>query len=70
MSPALLGALVGLAFAVAEYFWFGVIIDRAFRGGREGPGPRLLDYVRKGQLILFPVVGWLVGPIVARSFGV
>ena len=70
MSPALAGALVGLAFAVAEYFWFGVIISRAFRSGREGPGPRVLDYVRKGQLVLFPVVGWFVGPIVARSLGV
>jgi hypothetical protein len=70
MSPALAGALVGLAFAVAEYFWLGVIIDRAFRTGREGLGPRVLDYVRKGQLVVFPLIGWFVGPIVARNLGV
>ena len=69
MSPALIGALVGLAFAVVEYFWFGVVIDRAARRGEGGRGPGTLDLVRKGQLILFPIIGFFVGPVLARSLG-
>ena len=69
MSPALIGGLVGLAFAVAEYFVFGAVIARAIGRGEAGSGPRVLDIVRKGQLILFPVVGFLVGPYLASSIG-
>jgi len=70
MSPALIGSLVGLAFAVAEYFWFGILIGSARRRAVEGNGPRILDWVRKAQLIVFPLIGWFVGPVVAQSFGV
>ena len=69
MSPSIIGALVGLAFAVAEYFWFGVLIDRAARRGEAGAGPRVLDLVRKGQLIVYPLVGFFVGPILAGVSG-
>jgi hypothetical protein len=69
MSPALIGGLVGLAFAIAEYFWFGMVINRAGRRGEAGRGPRILDLVRKGQLVVFPVIGFFVGPVLARSLG-
>ncbi len=69
MSPALIGGLVGLAFAVVEYFVFGAVIERASRRGEAGQGPRILDLVRKGQLIAFPLIGFLVGPILAKSLG-
>jgi hypothetical protein len=69
MSPSLIGGLVGLAFAVVEYFVFGAVIERAGRRGETGQGPRILDLVRKGQLIAFPLIGFFVGPVLADSFG-
>jgi hypothetical protein len=69
MSPALIGALVGLAFAVVEYFWFGALIARAERQGTTGSGPRALDIVRKAQLVFYPLVGFFVGPFLARQLG-
>jgi hypothetical protein len=69
MSPALIGGLVGLAFAIAEYFFFGVLIERAMRRGEKGPGPRIFDIVRKVQLIAFPVAGFLLGPLVVGTSG-
>ena len=70
MSYALAGALVGLAFAVAEYVMFGALIGRAARRGEEGAGTRALDTGRKVQLILFPVVGWFIGRYLAGNSGV
>ncbi|MGQ7791932.1 hypothetical protein ACUN0C_05945 [Faunimonas sp. B44] len=70
MSPALAGAFVGLAFAAVEYVMFGVLIARARERGEEGRGPRMLDLVRKVQLVLFPLIGFFAGPYVAGSLGV
>jgi hypothetical protein len=70
MSPALIGALVGLAFAVVEYFFFGVLIERAMKRGEKGAGPRIFDIVRKVQLIAFPIAGFLIGPLVVGTSGV
>jgi hypothetical protein len=69
MSAALIGALVGLAFAVAEYAVFGAVIARARQRGETGKGPQVLDWVRKAQLVAFPLVGALVGPFVAEAIG-
>ena len=69
MSPALIGGLVGLAFAVVEYFVFGTLIERAIARGEKGPGPKIFDVVRKVQLIAFPVAGFLLGPLVAGASG-
>ena len=69
MSVALIGALVGLAFAAVEYVMFGVLIARAHERGETGPGPVALDWVRKIQLVLFPVVGYFVGPYVVEAVG-
>ena len=70
MSSALIGGLVGLAFAVVEYFFFGVLIERARLRDEKGPGPRILDLVRKVQLVAFPLVGFVVGPLVLGQSGV
>lgn len=69
MSLALIGGLVGLAFAVAEYFLFGALIARAGRRGDGGKGPQFLDLARKAQLVLFPVIGFLVGSVLAGENG-
>jgi hypothetical protein len=70
MSLALVGGLVGLAFAVVEYFIFGSLIARSDRRGDRGAGPRALDVARKAQLILFPLIGLVVGSILAGDNGV
>ena len=67
MSLALAGGLVGLAFAIAEYFLFGVLIERAASRGETGRGPRILDLVSKTQLLLFPVAGFIVGSLLETS---
>jgi hypothetical protein len=69
MSAALAGGLVGLAFAVVEYFVFGALIERAARQGEDGRGPRILDLARKVQLIAFPLAGLIIGWLLAGSFG-
>ena len=61
MSGALVGGLVGLAFGVVEYFVFGRLIENALRRSEKGPGPGILDLVRKAQLILFPIIGFFAG---------
>ena len=67
MSPALIGGLVGLAFAAVEYAMFGALIRRAAVRGEAERGPRILDLVRKVQLILFPVAGFIVGALLENS---
>ncbi len=62
--------LVGLAFALAEFLLFGALIRRAFARGERGRGTDILDMVRKGQLIVFPLAGFVAGSILAGSNGV
>jgi hypothetical protein len=69
MSAGVIGALIGLAFAVVEYFIFGTLIERALRREEKGPGPAVLDLVRKGQLILFPIIGYFAGRILFGDGG-
>jgi hypothetical protein len=67
MSLPLIGALIGLAFAAVEYFLFGALIRRAAQRGEAGQGPRILDLVRKAQLIVYPLAGWIVGSYMAAD---
>jgi hypothetical protein len=67
MSTALIGGLVGLAFAMVEYWMFGALIERAERRGERGRGPRLLDLVRKVQLVAFPLAGLVIGSLLAPA---
>ncbi|MEX6507519.1 hypothetical protein [Jiella sp. M17.18] len=66
-DPAIIGGLVGLLLGIADFFAIGYAKQRV---ARERPSERLgagvaLNIARISQLILFPVVGWFVGPIVA-----
>ncbi len=63
MSYRLIGALVGLAFAIAEYFMFGIIIRRAADRGDTGSGTSILDMIRKAQIVIFPAAGWIAGSL-------
>jgi hypothetical protein len=63
MSYPLIGALVGLAFAIAEFFMFGVLITRATERGETGRGANILDMIRKAQIVIFPAAGWIAGSL-------
>ncbi|MDH3196281.1 MAG: hypothetical protein OEL78_08215 [Hyphomicrobiales bacterium] len=63
MSYPLIGALVGLAFAIAEFFMFGVLITRAAERGETGRGADILDMIRKAQIVIFPAAGWIAGSL-------
>ena len=69
MTAGIIGALVGLAFAVVEYFIFGGLIARSLRRDEKGPGPAILDLVRKAQIVLFPVIGYFAGHILLGDSG-
>jgi hypothetical protein len=69
MSIPLIGALVGLAFAVLEYFVFGTLLRRSLERGAKGAGPAILDLVRKAQIILFPIIGYFAGSLFASQNG-
>ena len=69
MSPALIGGLVGLAFALVEYPLLGALIQRVELTGGSPDSKRILDIVRKVQLVLFPVAGLIAGWML-ESYGV
>ena len=62
MTAAILGALVGLAIGIADF----VVLGAAARhSGAKRGGP--LQIIRLMSLVVFPIVGWFIGPIVASS---
>jgi hypothetical protein len=69
MSAGVIGALVGLAFAVVEYFVFGGLIERALRRGEKGSGPAIFDLIRKAQIVPSPVIGYFAGRILFSDSG-
>ena len=69
MSLALIGGLVGLAIALAQYFLLTPLIARAERRGEHGRVPRLLDLMVKAYVIIFPVIGVLAGSVLAGENG-
>ncbi len=70
-DPAVIGALIGLAIGVVDFFILGYVremIGRRRSSDRLGAG-MALNVARISQLILFPVVGWFAGPVVASNMG-
>jgi len=66
-DPAVLGALVGLALGVIDFYVIGLIMGQV---ARQRPSERLgastaLNIARVSQLIFFPVAGWFFGPMIA-----
>ena len=65
----IIGALVGLAFALVEYVFFGKLMRRVEMTGGSADSRRILDWVRKSQLVVFPVVGFFAGRWVGGYVG-
>jgi hypothetical protein len=61
-DPAILGALGGLAIGIADFIALGLV-----RSPRTGGTGLSLKIVRGMSLVVFPIVGWFAGPIIASS---
>jgi hypothetical protein len=62
ISAAVIGAVVGLLIGVADF----VVLGAAARNSAASRGGAL-RFIRLMSLVVFPIVGWFVGPIVATS---
>ncbi|SEQ83326.1 hypothetical protein SAMN05216548_10843 [Faunimonas pinastri] len=69
MSAVDIGALVGFCFAAVEFVLFGIFLRRAKAREETGRGPRALNWLRWAQLVIYPVIGSLVGAAVTGKFG-
>ena len=66
----MIGALVGFALAVMDYHMYGIAM-RNRTGNAADPRNRvILDRIRKALLIVFPIIGWFLGPLAAQNYGV
>ena len=70
-EPAILGALIGLVFGIVDFVLLGYV---ARKRGERRPAERLgsnlgLTVARVSQLIMFPVIGWFAGPVIASNMG-
>ena len=57
-----IGAFVGLAFGLAD---FGMLTFVASRPGATDQTRSVLNVVRYVGVVVFPIVGWFVGPLIA-----
>ncbi len=61
MSAGLIGALVGLAVAAADYYLLRLLASRVDLPETK----RVLNITGLSQFVLMPIVGWFVGPLIA-----
>jgi hypothetical protein len=68
-SPALTGALIGAILGIASYVGLRVLADR-IENMRDAENPktsaRVLRIAALADLVLFPVVGFVVGPMLVK----
>lgn len=67
LSPAMIGALVGAVLGIIGYISLRSVADRIENlKGTNDPktAAKVLRIAALGDLIIFPVVGYLVGPMV------
>ena len=60
-TAALIGALVGLVVAAADYFLLALLSSRVDLPETK----RVLKITGLSQFVLLPLVGWFVGPLIA-----
>ncbi len=68
-SPALTGTLIGAILGIASYIGLRVLADRVENmSDAENPkmSARVLRIAALADLVLFPAVGFVVGPILVK----
>jgi len=66
LLASLLGAGAGLLLGLVDYVVLGRAGDTARRDGTRGAGS-IVALMRVLQLLLLPVAGWFLGPLVASN---
>ena len=61
MSASVIGAIVGLAIAAADYFLLRLLASRVDLDDTK----RVLKITGLSQFVLLPIVGWFAGPLIA-----
>ncbi|MBL8584731.1 MAG: hypothetical protein JNL61_21195 [Rhizobiaceae bacterium] len=61
MNPSLIGALVGLVIAAADFALLRLLATRVDLPETK----RVLNITGLSQFVLLPIVGWFVGPLFA-----
>ena len=59
MTPSLIGALVGVVIAAADYFLLRLLASRVDLEETK----RVLNITGLSQFVLLPIVGWFAGPL-------
>ena len=60
MGASVIGALVGLAIAVVDYFLLRLLASRVDLDDTK----RVLKITGLSQFVLLPIVGWFAGPFI------
>ena len=61
MSAGLIGSLVGLAVAAADYYLLRLLASRVDLPETK----KVLKITGLSQFVLMPIVGWFAGPLIA-----
>jgi hypothetical protein len=77
MSSSFLAGIIGLVLAVVEIVAVSRVLDQSYEKrkreataqGRPAPNDELIKYMLYPSLIIFPAVGYYVGPILADVMG-
>ncbi|MEO3385693.1 hypothetical protein [Mesorhizobium sp. CAU 1741] len=61
MSVGLIGALIGLVVAILDFAFLRLLASRVDLADTK----RALNVAGVAQLVLLPVMGWFLGPVIA-----
>lgn len=64
MSSALAGGIVGLVFGLLQFFALSKVADRLALDPKSANTARIIRAVTWFDLLLFPIIGYFLGPIV------
>ncbi len=76
-SSSFVAGVVGLVLAVVEILLVSRVLDQSYEKrkretaaqGRPAPNDELIKYMLYPSLIIFPAVGYYVGPVLANVMG-
>ncbi len=76
-SSSFVAGVIGLVLAVVEILLISRVLDQSYEKrkreaaaqGRPAPNDELIKYMLYPSLIIFPAVGYYVGPVLANVMG-